>query len=362
VASVSSPTLPSSVLIQPNTTGLAPGDYTATVPVTSTVAGVAPSNLTVTYHVVGPLVVNPTSLTFTGGANNATIPAQQTVAVTSTGSAAGLVATTTYTGPTTGWLTATLVGTSTNTTLNVRPNTTGLSVGTYNANVRITSTTPGVAAKDIPVTYFVNDLSVSSSTVTFPTQSSVPTAIVLTVRNLGNGNITGVTVSPVTFSGDGGSGYAWLNPVLGSSTVSNTGTSLTLNVTQNSVLGDVAADFTISAPGITPKTVRVNWRRLATLADALPALQSSTCIGCHTTGNAVMGINFATLDLAFSSLNQSRYITPGDSSEAANYFVRIVDGVAAASGDPNRPFGCPNKNPSCLSASDGLKIFMWILH
>jgi hypothetical protein len=369
-ASLTAADAPSSLLIQPNSSALAPGDYSATVPIASSIPGVTPASLTVNYHVdpaptAATIVLSRGTVTFATGAGQ-TLPGTQTVDITNGGQLplAGLSTTTTYNPSNAGaWLTVNLSGSTPPATLTIQPNTAGLAPGVYTATIHVASTTAGVDPKDIQVTYFVNDLDISLSTVQFTTQGiALPTAVVVTVKNAGGGNITGVTVGPVSYTGRADATYKWLNPVLGSATVSPTGTSLTLNVTRSDSLGDFSAQFTISGTGVSAKTVTVNFTRKATLADALPILQSSTCIGCHTNGNAAFGVNFFNLDLAFSSLAQPKYVTPFDSSRANNYLIQMIDGVGVPAGLGNMPFSCSNQNSNCLPADARMRIYLWILH
>lgn len=98
------------------------------------------------------LIASPSSRGF-GATVNAALPVSQTIALSaSTGSLTGLAPVITYaTGS--GWLTATVSPTVTPATLILRPNTTALAAGTYNATVRVTAT--GGASVDVAVSYLV---------------------------------------------------------------------------------------------------------------------------------------------------------------------------------------------------------------
>lgn len=382
-ASVNPTTAPASLLLRPNTTGLAPGDYSATVPVTSTIAGVTPASMTVTYHISTapppPVIgVSPTSVAFTAGRNFGTLPAQQSVAVTSSGvgTISGLSASVTYTGLTTGWLAQpSFTGNNTTapTTLLVQPNTTALPAGVYNATIHLTSTTTGVTPQDIPVTYVVNDLVLDQTSIQFSTTSTVlPAAQVVSVSNGGGGSISGVTATVTLVSGRADATWNWLSASIASVVPQlPSATSLTLNVQRADSLGDFTAVVTVSAPGLVSKTVNVSYRRQATIAgDVLPVLSTAGCVGCHTAstlGN--FNISFANADSAFRSLLQPAdtaghtYIAvtvPNVSGDSAgsNLFL-ILNGLAPA-GFHNMPFACSANNASCMNAQLRTRIYIWI--
>ena len=384
-ASVTPTTAPASLLLRPNTSGLAPGDYSATVPVTSTIAGVAPASLTVSYHISAAppppvIVVNPTSLAFTAGRNFGTLPAQQSVAVTSSGvgSITGLSASVTYTGLTTGWLAQpTFAGNNTTapTTLLVQPNTTALPAGVYNATIHLSSTTTGVAAQDIPVTYVVNEFIFDQSAVQFSTTSTtLPAAKVVSVSNGGGGSISGVTATVTLLSGRADASWNWLAASIASVVPqSPSATSLTLTVQRADSLGDFTAQVTVSAPGMVSKTVNVSYRRQATIAgDVLPVFQTAGCVGCHTASSTTnLNITFANADSAYRSLLQPvnppghTYVTlsvpnvSGDSA-SSNLFL-ILNGLTLPDTSyRHMPFACLNNNASCMNSQLRTRIYIWI--
>ena len=382
-ASVNPTTAPASLLLRPNTTGLAPGDYSATVPVTSTIAGVAPSSLTVSYHISAapppPVIgVSPTSIAFTAGRNFGTLPAQQSVAITSSGvgTISGLSASVSYTGLTTGWLTQpSFAGGNTTapTTLLVQPNSTSLPAGVYNATIHLTSTTAGVVPVDVPVTYVVSDLVLDQTSVQFSTTTATaPPDKVVSVSNGGGGSISNVTATVAP------SNVNWLSATI-ANTVPQTpsATSLTLHISRADTLGDFTAQVTISAPGMVSKTVNVSYRRQATLAgDVMPVLQASGCVGCHTASNpgpspGNFNISFANADSAYRSLLQPvanpghtyvQVTVPGVSgdSSASNLFT-LLNGLVPPAGYFNMPFGCTTPtSASCMNAQLRTKIYIWI--
>lgn len=386
-ASINPTTAPALLTLQPNTTAPAAGTYTATVTVVSSAPGVAPASVTVTYNVTpAPLPptidVSPTSLTFIAGRNFPTLPALKQVTITSggTGTVSGLAASVIYGAGASNWLTTSFVGnvTTAPTTLNVQPNTTSLAAGVYTATIHLTSTTSGVAAKDIPLTYVVNDLVLDQSSIQFYTKSaSTPAAQVVNVSNAGSGSISGVTTAVTLLSGRADASYGWLQSSISNTVPQSPGTPLTLTIARTDSLGDFTAQVTVSAPGMISKSVTVSYRRQATMAlDIWPILHDSTfltsnggsgkCAGCHSASTASdSSIVFSTPDSAYGSLvtptfNRKIYLdTLADST--ANFLYKILSGTAAASGPPNMPFSCTNSDSLCVHPGLRTRIYIWIL-
>jgi uncharacterized membrane protein len=382
VASVSPSAAPANLFLQPNTTALAPGDYTVTIPVTSSVPNVASQTVTVTYHVTAPppvIVVNPTSATFTAGRNFGTLPAITQIAITSTGSGSvsGLsAASITYGAGASNWLGTSFVGgvTTAPTTLNVQPNTTSLAAGVYSATIHLSSTTTGVVTKDIPVTYVVNDLVLSQTSIQFTTTSSTaPAAQVVNVSNGGSGSISGVTASVTLLTGRADGSYAWLQAsIAGTVPQSPSAASLTLTPARADSLGDFTARVTVSAPNMISKTVNVSYRRQATMAlDIFPILHDSvtptfTCRACHssaTTGN--FSIDFSTAAAAYSSLLTPAstpghtYIVSGDS--AASNLYKILNGTPPTGYNAMPSTSCTTNQAACMNTQLRTRIYIWIV-
>jgi hypothetical protein len=149
--------------LQPITGALAPGTYTATVPVTSTVASNSPQNVTVTFTVISSTpVIGLSALTLTfnateGGAN----PASQAVTITNLGSGtlSGLgIGTITYGPGATGWLQAPGLSSTTadpSATLTIQPVTGALTPGVYTATVPVTSAVASNSPQDLEVTFII---------------------------------------------------------------------------------------------------------------------------------------------------------------------------------------------------------------
>ena len=164
-AALSSTTANSTLRLTFASATLAPGTYTATVPVTSAVASNSPQNLTVNLTVGQPAnlaLLNPASVTFATWGNAAALPGSQAIQVTSTGSGSvsGLTVQIAY-GSGSNWLSASFQGgTSTPTTLLLQPNSTTLPHGSYTATVTVSSTQPGITPRQATVTYHVQTFTV----------------------------------------------------------------------------------------------------------------------------------------------------------------------------------------------------------
>ncbi|MEO7963447.1 MAG: Ig-like domain-containing protein, partial [Gemmatimonadaceae bacterium] len=215
---LSGPTAPASLTITPTATiaTLAAGSYSATVPVTSTLSGVASRNVVVTLTVgAAPVIaLSPPNVSFTA-ALNGNPPASQQVTLSNTGGGTlgGVTTgTITYTGGANGWLTATLQNAASATpTVLLAVNNAGVATGTYHAVVPVTSSNTFVAAKQIDVTLNVGAIQViavatPSMSITATQGGANPTAATVAVTNGGTGSLTGLSVDPVTYTG-GASGW-----------------------------------------------------------------------------------------------------------------------------------------------------------
>ncbi|MEQ1911351.1 MAG: CARDB domain-containing protein, partial [Vicinamibacterales bacterium] len=266
-ATLSGTTAPATLTVQPTTGGLAPGTYTATVPITSGGAPNSPQDVTVTFTVAPTggspaIALSGTALTYgatQGGAN----PASQVVNVTNSGGGtlSGLaVGTITY-GSGSGWLQATLSGATAPATLTVGPTTGSLAAGTYTATVPITSGVATNSPLSVTVTFTVAPpapaISLSAPALTYgATQGGAdPTSQVVNVTNSGGGSLSGLAVGTITY----GSGSGWLQTAL-------SGTTAPAILTLQPVTGSLAAGtYTATVPitsGVatnSPQTVTVTF-------------------------------------------------------------------------------------------------------
>jgi hypothetical protein len=136
------------------TTALAAGTYQATIRVASTLAGVAPRDIAVTYAVdpTPALELVPGSVSFSGPPGSGALSQLVEVRNSGGGNAEGLQAATEYAeGQPAGWLTIFLGAASTPTTIFLTARTGALAPGTYTATVRVTSSN----AANSPATFTV---------------------------------------------------------------------------------------------------------------------------------------------------------------------------------------------------------------
>ena len=196
---------------------------------------------------VATISLAPASVTFTATAGGAS-PASQAVAVTNSGVGAlgGLsVSAIQYqaTQPT-GWLAATLGGTSAPATLTLQASTGSLGAGTYTATVVIASAQAANTPQSVTVTFTVSTgpaIGLSPATVTFTdTISTLDNAAqAVTVSNSGNGTLSGLAVGTVNY-GTGPTG--WLTAGLNQATAPAT---LTLSAAKGSL---AAGTYTATVP------------------------------------------------------------------------------------------------------------------
>ena len=199
----SSGTTPQTLSLQPNTTALPSGQYSAVVRLTPT-NGRPAVQVTVTYMVTAPAIaVSPTQLSFTAYSGQGAAPAAQSVSVTGEqGMAVGYSIATTYTGGAQDWLSLPSSGTTPQ-ALSLQPNTTALPGGQYSAVVRLTPNN-GRPAVQVTVTYTVSApaIAVSSTQLSFTAargQTTPPTAQSVSVTGE-QGTAVGYSVA-VTYTG-----------------------------------------------------------------------------------------------------------------------------------------------------------------
>ena len=278
-------TTPANFTVSVNTAGLTAGTLNGNIQITASGVTNSPLNIPVTYNVSGTtLTVPSTPLTFNftlGG----TPPAAQSVSVTGTSG----IAFTTSTG-TAAWLSATPSGTVPS-PVSIAINTRGLSAGTYNGTVTISSA--GANPASIPVTLNVTApvLTASPSQMSFNYQmgsSTQPAAQTIAVGDASNVNFTAVAAGGSWLSVSPGSGSA-----SGSLNVSVNTTGLTANTYTGTI--------TIAATGATPQVVNVSLVvSTPTVTVSAPSLSFGYQIGTSAPAPQVVNIG-GTAGLAFTA-------------------------------------------------------------
>ena len=253
---------PVTITMQPSTTALAVGTYSAFVIFSSTDATVRPDTVTVSYVVAqGPIIgLSRTSVGATAQAF-ATVPDTELVSVTNAGQAtlSGLSANISYTSATTGWLSATINPTTAPATLTLVATASGLPAGTYGAQVTVSSSIVGVNPQVVTVTFTVTpqpviSLSPDSRSFTATRGAAAPGAQVVSVTNTGGGTLSGLSATPQYLQGAG-----WLNATLNSTTAPATLTLVPNTTVLAAGVYNARVIVSSSVPGVAPDTVTVSY-------------------------------------------------------------------------------------------------------
>jgi hypothetical protein len=355
---------PATLTINIVSAGLAPGVYNATLPILSPVATNSPTNLTVSLTVgAAPvMMVAPPSVNMSGipGVNIVEL-----VQITSSAAPiAGLSRTIVYQpGQATGWLAAVFNSATTPSTLTLTGSTGVLPPGVYNATVTVSSTTPGVASRNIAVQLTVNagpSIALSPNPANIAVDfGSNPPPFVVNVNNGGGGALTGLAVGAISF-GAGKPGN-WMNRVLNSAAAPPT---VTLIITSSALPSDsYTATIPVTSPvaSNSPQNITVNLTVLAAPVIALnpsgtitfgswgngplPTPQSvlitnsggSTLNGLSTStqylsGNGWLGVNFSGGTTATTSL----LLQPNTTNLSAGTYSAIVTVSSTAPGVAQR--------------------------
>jgi len=158
-ATLAGATAPTSVALSTSIASLPAGTYTVSIPVMSSDTTITPVGLNVRLTLTSPPAINFSAGTvnftaLTGGQN----PASQSVLISNggTGTLSGLSRGTITYGPgASGWLTATLQGTTAPASLQLSVNAAGLAQGIFSATVPVSSSVPGVTTQILNVTVAV---------------------------------------------------------------------------------------------------------------------------------------------------------------------------------------------------------------
>jgi hypothetical protein len=293
---------------------LAAGTYNASVPVQSSLAGVAPVILAVT------LVVNPAT-TMAVSTSNVTMnapngggnPSSVNVTVTNTGSnpLTGLAASVSYSGsPPTNWLTATVTPATAPATLSLSANVASLPSGTYTAQVSVSSPVATNSPLPVQVTLVVPPptIALSSTSVAAVATQSVGVETTsfgsILVTNSGGGILQGIKVDSVHYN----AGSGWIN-----TNVSPTRAPATLAISLNTPVasgmarGSYTATIWVSATGATntPRVINASLTLIYTYNTHIASLWSTlppppftgtkTCSssGCHDNTAVANGEKFS---------------------------------------------------------------------
>lgn len=271
----------------------------------------------------------------TGTANP--VPRTATVSNSGGGTLGNLVVgTIAYGAGASGWLTATLSGTTAPATLTLQLSNAGLSAGTYTATVPITTPDAANSPRNVTVTYLVTTVAapaigVNPQTFSIPDTAgtSDPAARTATVANTGGGTLTGLALGTISYSA-GATG--WLTAGLSGGTAPAT---LTL---QASNAGLSAGTYTATVPvtsavaGNSPQNVTITYVVSApapvaaslTINEGFRVIQPSTTLGLTVTardgqGNVVpsAGTTFVSRAPGIATVNATTGLVTGATGGSA---------------------------------------------
>ncbi|MCA9737368.1 MAG: choice-of-anchor D domain-containing protein, partial [Gemmatimonadetes bacterium] len=253
LAQLDGTTAPTALELALDPGSLGAGTYEASVEIVSSVAANSPVFLRVVFTITsGPLIaLSQDSIGFSAiqGAGN---PTSQSVQVSNAGTGAltGLGTQVAYTpGQPSGWLNASLSGTSAPATVTLAATTGALGAGTYTATVNVTAAGANNSPEPITVTFTVLTPapSIGLSPTSVPFNGVVgqpsPSAATVSVTNAGGQPLTGLAVGTIAYAG-GASG--WL-----SATLSGSNAPATLTLTP-SITGLAAGTYTATVPVTSP--------------------------------------------------------------------------------------------------------------
>jgi uncharacterized membrane protein len=263
-ASISSSGAPAQITLRASPAGLAAGTYTAQLPVVSSSSSVqnSPQTVTVTFTVSAQpiLAFSETNPALGAQAGSAAVTRTLTVQNAGGGTLDGLaVQAINYASASTGWLQATLDGTTAPATLTLTATPGALAAGTYTANVVVASPAASNGTQVLPVTFTVTArpaIALGASTASFAAVQggATPAAKTVAITNGGAGTLDGLTA---TVSDVNGQGATWLGAQLDRTTAP-----ATLTIVPNTAglaVGTHTATITVASaqPDVAPKTVTV---------------------------------------------------------------------------------------------------------
>ncbi len=295
-AALATTSAPTALILSANQRNFTPGTYNATVDIASTKPGVTTRSVAVRLTVLAPfpaigLGANTISFdAFQGG----TDPAQQQVGVTNAGggSLSDLATTIDYqSGQPTGWLTATLSGTSAPAQLVLRAATANTPAGNYTANVRVTSAVAQNSPQTIAVNFAVNAvqnrLALNPNVLSYLATrgSGDPPGQTVQVTSLNSAQIAGLTFTITYGSGQPAN---WASAALSTTT---TPASLTVNAAIGSLpSGIYSATVTVASPEAanSPQTIDLNFQ----VVDPLNLLNPPTGLSATAVSSSEIGLTW----------------------------------------------------------------------
>lgn len=339
-ATLNATAAPATLTLLANTTALDTGTYTATVRVSSTVAGVASKDLAVTL-VVGPgPSISFSRATVAIAATNGQNPPPQTVNVTNGGggtlSGLALGTITFAAGQPVGWVAAAIDKTTAPAVITLTLTTATLATGSYSATLPVTSPVASNSPATLTVSVTVGPppaISLNPTSATFSGWhgGTLPGQQPVQITNGGGGTLSGLSIS-VSY-GAGASG--WLSGTFQNGTTTAPTTLLLQPNTTNLSNGTYSATVTVASSivGVASKTVSVSYTIQSFSVDVYPKFSASggagtntPCTGCHTTGGQAPNFSGTSSTVYNVVLG---YVTPGNDSPSASKLVCKITGDAS---------------------------------
>ena len=266
---------------------LSAGTYTGTITVTSPNASNSPATINVTLTVAaGNLAAAPTSLTF-AQVQGGSIPASQTISVTSTPNAVNFsIAVATTSGG--NWLSAAVVaGAATSVTgttpasVSVSANGTSLAAGQYTGTLTITA--PGATGSPLSIPVTLNVSAPQTITVTPAGTLNFAYTIGTTAPTAQQVQLTSTGSTTFTATASTTDGAKWLSVTPAGGSLSTTATSLSIGVNPT---GLAAGNYTGSVSVSTANTVTPVLIPVALTVSAIP---TPTLLGIRNAGSGFLG-------------------------------------------------------------------------
>jgi uncharacterized protein (TIGR03437 family) len=340
-SAVSPATTPGTVSVSVNITGLTAKTYTGSVTIASSGAPSATINVTLIV-ITPPFVASPTSLSFKyviGGAE----PLQQGINITSptTGNFTAAV------GSGASWLSVSPASGTLPVLLTVTTTAAGLTAGTYNSSIIVTSTGVTNSPFSIPVTLVVSgatpNITVSATSLSFTATTSGTAPAAKTV------SVTSSTPTAVTVAAVGG---AWLSASLSASTTPAT-VSVAVNQA-NLAAGTYTGTVVVAAAGASDSPQNISVQLVVSSAGTITAspayLNFAYTVGgtapaaqtVNITSTAQITIATATTNGAWFTVTSSASTTPSvltvaisnNSLPAGNYSATISVTSPTATNSP----------------------------
>jgi hypothetical protein len=351
-------------------TGVMPaGRYTATVTLSSTHVGVAPSVISVVFTITQPgIVLSASSVQFSGLAGGPDPIGQQVTVTSATGTTiSGLSASVSCPAQAPcDWARAVLSATSTPTQLTLQALIASLPIGTYTATVTVSSTQQGIAPVTLPVTFVVGSgqsivLSATTASFTGTTGGANPGAQTIGVTDGGSGTLPGLAAA-VTYPT--GEPTGWLTATLYQKTAPATLTlapniaGLTSGthgaiVTVSSSLSDVvprtvAISLTLVAPSIIINAGNNEAAMAGTALPTPPSVLVRDGLGLPMAGRSV---TFAVTDGSGTLTSPVATTDVNGIASPGNWVLGSVANPNAISATVTGPGFGPSNNPVVFSAT-----------